>query len=281
MVFLLVAGGALAAPETPPASPSDAVEGELLIWSGAKTRAEAEAQRRGLDAYLKVLEPVLSSHPEVFESARIEGLKPGFFIVALGLCPKKEAAAPLAVFQGIYPDVYTRTVKFPASALPRPRCPEPQPAATNDDNLDVPWHLKQVERLTEGAHTLIGLAFTYDWSQAGDFARSYFDVQVLYLRVDKKRRLVGSEVYKGPSDATTLESFKAEGGRLISRVKYGDPPCDTVRDSFKGWSNRIQVSLSKTGIRLEAGTPELLEEGSCGYADESRMISGEGHSEEE
>lgn len=35
--------------------------------------------------------------PAVLESARVEGLKPGFVVVALGLCPKDKVDQPLRI----------------------------------------------------------------------------------------------------------------------------------------------------------------------------------------
>ncbi len=266
----------------PPAKAVGAgLEGELLVWSGGKTRAEAESQREGLKAYLEALDPVLKVKPEVMESARVEGLKPGFFVVALGVCPKDQVGAPLDVFQAIYPDVYTRTVTYsPTGETPALGCPELESAATDSDDKPVRWGLEKTARVAQGGSTLVGLGFSYSWEEQGDFARSYFTVKTLYLLVENKtRRLVDSQVYDGPSDATTLESLESKDGRLVSSVKYGDPPCSPSTDAFKGWRAEVKASIGKARINLVEGKPQLMEEGSCGYAEESRMVGGEGRGE--
>jgi hypothetical protein len=276
----LVTGAASAAP--PAKEAGSKVEGELLVWSGGKTRAEAEFQQETLKPYLEALKPFLPVKPAVMESARVEGLKPGFFIVALGVCPKEKLREPLSVFQALYPDVYTRTVAYkPTEETPKLACPELASDATDDNGEPVPWKLEKTARVSQKGNTLVGLAFTYRWDEAGDFARSFHVVQTLYLLVDaKKRRLLDSKVHDSPSDAATLESLTTEEGRLDSSIKYGDPRCDPGSDYFKGWRTWVKASISKGAIRIDPGEPDLLEEGSCGYADEARMITGEGRDEE-
>lgn len=271
-VFFFLAGSLAEAEPAKKEAPR--VEGELLIWSGGKTRAEAERQQQALKAYQKALEPVLPLTSEVLESARVPGLKPGFFIVALGVCPKEKVADPLGVLKAVSPEVYTRSVKYPPDeATPALGCPELE--SVDGAGEPVRWSLHRAERLEQGGNTFIGLAFTYRWSEQGDFARDYFSSKVLYLLVGKKQRLVDSKVHDGPSDATTLESFSAEGNRLVSQLDYGDPPCNPSDDVFKGWRTRVKASVVKGHIEVSVDKPTLVKEGSCGYAQEERMVTGQ------
>ncbi|PTL82281.1 hypothetical protein [Vitiosangium sp. GDMCC 1.1324] len=277
-----LAGAGPAKPPEPVKKEAKQLEGEMLIWSGGKTRDEAERQQQDLAAYQKVLDTVLPLSPQVLESARIQGLKPGFFVVALGVCPKDEVSEPLGVLQAIYPDVYTRTVKYPAEEkTPALGCPELESVANDSADEPVRWSLHRTERLEQGGSTLIGLAFTYSWEEAGDFARAYHDVKTLYLLVGKKRRLVDSEVQDGPSDATTLESFTSEEGHLVSQLKYADPRCDPGGDFFKGWRKKVRASIEKGRLKLSEDKPVLLDQGACGFADEARMVTGQDHLEQE
>jgi len=277
-LLLALAGGAAAA-ETPAPTAGPGLEGELLVWSGGKTRAEAESQREGLKAYLNALDPVLHVKPEVLESARVEGLKPGFFVVALAVCPKNQVDAPLEIFQELYPDVYTRSVKYvPTHELPALDCPEMESVASDSEGEPVRWSLGKTASVAQGGTTLVALAFTYSWEEQGDFARSYFSVKTLYLLIDSKaRRLVESQSYDGPSDATTLESLQTKDHQLVSSVKYGDPPCAPDTDTFQGWRAQVKASIAKGQIKLVQSKPRLIDQGSCGYADEAKMIGGEGH----
>lgn len=277
-LLLLTTRLALASPPSsaePEKKEAPQVEGEMIIWSGGATRAEAEAQKKDFAAYQKAFEPVLTLEPRVLESVRIEGLKPGFFILALGVCPKEETAA-LKVFQALFPEVYTRSVKYtPTRNTPALDCPLLESVASDGHDEPVRWALKQTERVLQGKNALVGLAFSYHWEEQGDFASAYFDVKTLYFWVDKKRRLLDAKTYSGPSDASQLESFKSEQERLVAEVKYGDPRCQPSSDHYKGWKTRVQAAIVKGKIDLSEGKPQLLEEGSCGYADEARSIGGQ------
>ncbi|WP_224371280.1 hypothetical protein [Hyalangium versicolor] len=266
----------------PPESASAQNEAELIVWSGGKTREEAERQQEGLKDYLSALSPVLQAKPAVLESSKVEGLKPGFFIVTLGLCSKDKVKEPLSLFQAIYPDVYTRTVKYqPGEDLPVLECPQAEEVTEDDSGRPVLWRLKGAQRVTQKGKALAGLAFTYEWDQAGDFARSYFTVKGVYLLIDSKtRQLVESKVYDGPSDATTLTSFTSEKERLVTELDYADPPCSPSGDAFEAWEARVVVSIRKDHIELVQGKPKLTKQGSCGYAEESRMITGEGRGDD-
>jgi hypothetical protein len=250
-------------------------EGELIIWSGGATQAEAEAQRKDFAAYQQVLEPVLTLKPQVLESARIEGLKPGFFVLALGVCPKAETAS-LKVFQALFPEVYTRSVKYaPTLDTPALDCPLLEAATANDDNEPVRWRLERTGRVLQGKNTLIALTFDYQWDQQGDFASSFFNIKTLYFWVNAKRRLLDSKVYSGPNDASRLESLQSESEQLVAEVKYADPRCDPSGDRFKSWKKRVRASIVKGKIELSEGRPQLLDKGSCGYAEEARSIRGQ------
>jgi hypothetical protein len=276
MFLGFVGGQARAAP--PAETAGQKSEAELIIWSGAKTREDAESQEAGFLSYASALSDVLAVEPAVLESARVEGLKPGFFVVALGLCPKAQVHQPLRIFQALYPDVYTRAVKYQVtSETPALKCPEAEEVTRDARDEPVLWRLTGSERVTQKGRALVGLAFRYRWDEAGDFARSYFAVKTFYLLIDSKtRELVDSKVHEGPSDATTLESFIHEEGRIVSSLEYGDPPCDPSGDSFKAWRKEVKASMAKDGIKLVEGKPKLLKQGSCGYAEEARMVSGEG-----
>lgn len=282
MVLMLSGGLAGAQPAKKPPEPvkkeAPRIEGELLIWSGGKTRAEAERQQQDVVAYMEALDSVLPLTSEVLESARVPGLKKGFFIVVLGLCPKDKVSAPLGVLKAVNPEVYTRSVKYtPSAELPEIKCPELVSVATNNADEPVYWDLERVEQVEKDGHTLIGLAFTYRWEEAGDFARAYYSFKGLYLLVGKKRRLVDSKVQDGPSDATGLESFSADGERIVAALDYGDPPCDPGTDHFKGWKKKVTVSIGKDGLEESEDSPTLVKEGSCGYAEEERMVTGQGY----
>ncbi len=280
MCLALVAGPARAEPTEKEGRRRS--EGEILIWSGGKTRAEAERQREILATYLDVLDDILLVSPVVLESARVEGLKPGFFVVALGVCSEEEVKAPLSVFQAIDPEIYTRTVKYkPTDETPALTCPEMESVTTDDAGAPVRWKLAGAERLTQKGSTLVGLVFAYRWDEAGDFARAYHAVASYYLLVEARtRRLKQSKIHESPGDAASLESFKSEKGHLVSTLKYGAPPCEPGTDAFKAWRTQVSASVVKATIHLSVAEPQLIDMGTCGFTEEARMVSGEDRLEE-
>ncbi len=98
------------APPAPPPAPP-----QMLIWGGGTTREEAEkslaefrAEEGGWLEYYKLAE----GFPRVLESKTVPGLKPGFFVVALGVCPAKTSPSVLGVMKVSTPFVYARPVTW-------------------------------------------------------------------------------------------------------------------------------------------------------------------------
>ncbi len=107
-------------------TPADAGPGQdLIIADGAATQAEAEvkldAARQAMKAWPAAFE-LAPGYPRVLESATVAGLKPGFFVVALGACARGVLASPeqpaLRAFQAWAVGVYSRPVSGVALACP-------------------------------------------------------------------------------------------------------------------------------------------------------------------
>src|SRR5262249_18500364 len=89
-----------------------ALDGQMIVWSGGRTEAEAQSQLQGFARYASALKDFIDVTPVVVESATVEGLKPGFFVVALGVCDENAVSFPVKIFQAIEPAVYTRQVHY-------------------------------------------------------------------------------------------------------------------------------------------------------------------------
>lgn len=77
-----------------PAAPNE----QLLIWDGATTREEAEkllardkVAFAGLAEALDLRPSSTMPFPQIIESSTLSGLKPGFFVISMGLCSAREA----------------------------------------------------------------------------------------------------------------------------------------------------------------------------------------------
>ncbi len=268
----------------PVATPSPAptpIDGEMIVWSGGKTQAEAEKQLAEFKRYSEALKDFITVDAEVIESATVQGLKPGFFIVALGVCKDEEedkdsdGGFSLSLFQAIEPSVYAKPVHYNSEdAYAAPDCPTRVQAARGGDDNPVYWKLGDAVRTVTKNGTLVALPFSYDWSEQGDFAREYFEVKVELLLIGSGRILLDSNLYDGPSDAATLKSAKSSGQSISWELEYADPPCDPSGDRFVSWARSIRASTEGAHIRVSKGTAQKLKSGACGYKEESDAIQG-------
>jgi hypothetical protein len=127
------------------------LDGQMIIWSGGRTQVEAEAQLHGFERYAAALKDFIDVTPVIVESVTVEGLKPGFFVVALGLCDEKAVRFPLKLFQAIEPAVYPRQVHYGAKeAADAPECPSPLQVATSGSDEPVYWELGEPVRSVSG-----------------------------------------------------------------------------------------------------------------------------------
>jgi hypothetical protein len=251
------------------------LDGQMIIWSGGRTENEAQSQLESFQRYVEALKDFLTVTPLVVESATVEGLKPGFFVVALGVCDEKAARAPLKLFQAIEPSVYARRVHYNAeNAAEAPDCPVLVQIAKDGNDDPVYWELGDPVRATTGGGALVALPFSYDWSEQGDFAREYFEVRVELLLTGANRALLDSRQYKSPSDAAKLKSAAATGSSIAWELDYADPPCSPSGDRFVSWNRSFAASAQAGKIAVVRGLARRMNSGSCGYAEEGEMIQG-------
>jgi len=251
------------------------LDGQMIIWSGGRTENEAQSQLESFQRYVEALKDFLTVTPLVVESATVEGLKPGFFVVALGVCDEKAARAPLKLFQTIEPSVYARQVHYKAeNAAEAPDCPAPVQIASDGNDDPVYWELGDPARAVTHGGALVALPFSYNWSEQGDFAREYFEVRVELLLTGANRALLDSHQYKSPSDAAKLKSATASGSSIAWELDYADPPCSPSGDRFVSWNRSFSASAQAGKIAVVRGVARRMNSGSCGYAEESEMIKG-------
>jgi hypothetical protein len=116
----------LAAGASAHADESPAQRLQMIIWAGGDTRAEADALLEDYKARIAVddveyheLLQTIAPYPQVLESAKVAGLAPGFFIVALGTCRDDAARALVKRLAPLEPGVYARSIDSKAA----PDCP--------------------------------------------------------------------------------------------------------------------------------------------------------------
>ena len=107
----------------PAGSTGENIELVLLLGGGATSAAEARSlveswkfgaftapERR---ASQHELVKFTEGFPRGIDSGTVEGLKPGFHVVALGVCQPDEAEARLKALRGFMPGAYSRKVRVP------------------------------------------------------------------------------------------------------------------------------------------------------------------------
>ena len=95
-----------------PAANAEAVPATMIVWSTARTRGEAETQLSAATAAAKGW-PYFAwaaGWPQILESNRVTGLKPGTFVVALGACFPPEGDPLLGVLKVLEPGVSAKPV---------------------------------------------------------------------------------------------------------------------------------------------------------------------------
>jgi hypothetical protein len=253
------------------------IDGQMIIWSGGHTHAEADKQAESFQRYAQALKDFVEVTPVVVESASVEGLKPGFLVVALGVCDEKASHNFLKLFQAIEPAVYARQVHYKAeNSAEAPDCPTAVavPRAGNGDGETVYWELGEPVRAPEAGDALVALPFSYDWSEQGDFAREYFEVKVEVLLIGANRALLDFRQYESPSDAAKLKSASSAGSTIAWELDYADPPCSPSGDRFVAWKRSFTALAHAGKIELVKGTARRTDSGKCGYAEEGEMIQG-------
>ena len=257
------------------AKPPRPTDGQMIIWSGGRTQAEADKQAEGFKRYAQALKDFVDVTPLVVESATVEGLKPGFFVVALGVCDEKTSRGFLKLFQAIEPSVYARQVHYKAeNAGEAPDCPTSVEVSRAGNDQPVYWELGEPVRAPEGGGALVALPFSYDWSEQGDFAREYFEVRVETLLIGANRALLDFQQYPSPSDAAKLKSASSTGSSIAWELDYADPPCSPSGDRFVAWKRSFTAFARAGKIELLRGAAHRTDSGKCGYAEEGEMIQG-------
>jgi len=94
-----------------------------IIWRGAsKTPEEAAQAVKEWEAVAELAGQVAvlpQGFPKVVRSETVQGLRPGYHAVLLGVCAEPQGAAVLSLLKGIDGDLYGRAVEGQAEACPQ------------------------------------------------------------------------------------------------------------------------------------------------------------------
>ncbi len=250
------------------------IRGDVVIWASARSASAAGEQLRELQHLLAPLAPFLRAPgAAVVESARLEGLKPGAFVVTLGICRADKVGPALKVFRALRPEVASKAVTYrPAAGDPDLPCPAASAPSQGGEDAS-PWQPGTPAVTSAGSLRFIGLPFSRPGEAAADVASSHAGLSVLFLLVDlRKRALVDSAEYRPPTEAVVVRAFVATPRGLALKVEYADPPCDGRSERFVLWRAEVTASNAGAAVRLEEAALTRLREGACGDADAPEAV---------
>ncbi len=235
--------GVAAAPAGPPAV--------MLVWGGGATREAADAALKDYQKRFKPMRGALvpgDDFPRVLESATVPGMKPGFFVVALGVCAPGDADAPLAAYKGIEPNVYAREVTWPVA---EGSCP----------TVGEHWTGPTIHRVKKKGLELTGVLFSYqETMEGGEFENKGWWL-LLHLR-DGKGKVLETQLVFPEAEWSDLKSFDLKGNSLVVSDEYASPSC--LMNSFYTAYKR-SITFTIDGQEIGRGEKERkVGEGSCG-----------------
>lgn len=238
LLFVLTPSSADAKPQKKKTVPKDGVL--LLIWGGGKTAADADKaiadfQRRGLSSSLPLAK---------LESAKVEGLKPGFQIAAVGSCPVGQGRALLTRLRLVFDGVYARYIpRSPAVAhLSCPKVTLPKDAWFSEPEPDGETHtITHRESVPAGDARLTG-ELEISLESNGEMMSARW---ALGLTIERAGAIVATESLIPQGGFSRVERFEVEKGAII--LEAAELPSDCGAGVF--WE---QYSV-KYSIRAKSG----------------------------
>jgi hypothetical protein len=202
------------------ATPSrDAAPLQHLVFSGGTDRAAGDAALASWKRLAPLVEPHVrlpTGFPKLVESGSLPGLKPGFFVVVLGLCDDLSA---FDVVKALYPGAYAK----PAAEAPESSraCPTRVGAAevTHEEGS-----LKTPAGVVSGASA----------STSADDERGFAAEEASYALV-----LVH------PKTGVVLDTLTLAGSSRSTSVGGGPAPEETACSATLEWAKR-QVQVTRT-----------------------------------
>lgn len=202
----------------------------VLMWGGGKTTADAEKSVADFKARI----PKSSVTPVVLRSDDVTGLKPGFHVAAIGVCPILKGRQLVEQLRIVSKGVYARLVA-PQKALEGLACPAitfPNREFFFFPRGDGEDHEQVFEaRTATGTGVLVG-SLTVTVNTNGEYLTSWFQVSA---ELQEKGEAVSSASIAKVIDAR-VDTFKGEGDALVLSTTEYDGICPNV-----AWYEEVSV----------------------------------------
>ncbi|MBM4780918.1 MAG: hypothetical protein GQE15_24745 [Archangiaceae bacterium] len=238
----------------------------VLMWGGGKTAADGEKALADFKARI----PKSSVTATVLRSDDVTGLKPGFHVAAIGVCPILKGRQLVEQLRIVSKGVYARLVP-PQKALEGLACP----AITfpNRDFFFFPQgdgedHEQVFEARTATTQGVLVGALTVTVNTNGEYLTSWFEVSAELQ--DQKGSAVSSTSISKVMDGR-VESFKGEGDALVLTATEYEGACPSAR-----WYEELSVEY-RIAVRkgeLQVKRREVSREGGL-CAPDAEGLTGE------
>lgn len=238
----------------------------VLMWGGGKTPADAEKALADFKARI----PKSSVPATVLRSDDVTGLKPGFHVAAIGVCPILKGRQLVEQLRIVSKGVYARLVP-PQQKLEGLACPAITFPARDffffppGDGED---HEQVFEARTATSGGVLTGSLTVTVNTNGEYLTSWFEVSAELQ--DAKGTALSSTSIAKVMDAR-VESFKGEGDALVLRATEYEGTCPSSR-----WSEELSVDY-RIAVRkgeLQVKRRELAREGGL-CAPDAEGLTGE------
>lgn len=226
-----------------------------VIWGGGSTQELADASMREWAERSEAwgFVELAPGFPQVVQSDSLAGLKPGLFVVLLGVCAGATPDFAVDVLDALEPAVYTRTVKWSKPDA----CPH---TTTTKEFEDPTWTLSRVERVTVNGAELSAFLVSGHQPQGSEFETKGWSVYV-FLR---KGKAVETLTLKNTdSDFATVNTIDVDGTTLVFEEKYAAPSC-VMGEEYVEYSRRWRVSVKAGKLVAPRPTAKQLSSGRCG-----------------
>jgi hypothetical protein len=223
----------------------------MLVWGGGTTRKEAEAALADYQTRSKPWRDTLElgeDFPKVLEGGSVPGLKPGSFVVALGVCAPSEAEAPLTLYKGLEPNVSSREVTWPAP-LKEHSCPE----------VVEFWSGPTIHRMKKKDLVLTGVLFSFYFQDTDDLGAEHWWL-LLHLR-DAKGKVLETQLVVPGTDWSDPMSFEPDGAGLVLTDEYVRPSC-VLGSRYKAF--RRSMTFTIAGKKIGRREERKVAEDECG-----------------
>jgi hypothetical protein len=249
--------------------PASARAAHLYIWSGATDAKLAQDQLSAFGAFAKPIAPYVDLAARVVESAKVNGLKPGFFVVAFGLCDQPLNESLLFALEGINPKLYARRVDAKADhpELAGLRCPEFRiPTAEATKTKRARWDSTFRYSGKSKGVSLLGVGFNYEMvDREDDLVPSRGQAAAVFFAVAADGRVLDTATLEVTGvDRSQFHDYDLNDSSVFTGMIYFvDIACDGHMAWEKVEAVNFKVRLKGDKLAVEKSKRTLRQENGC------------------